>query len=162
MVFGKNGKVEILDDDRMGGKADLYWWGQNNTEVTIKCHVSQGVRSKAVQLSAASHTVKLVVDGKVVCHGPTCEPILPDESTFVLEDTPNGRLLTVTLVKAKETSGNEHWRCYTRPSLGFHECMLTACPRRDCVSRALSSPPELGAHIDHICSSFATQLCNQR
>jgi len=107
----ETGKLEIKGDDDMGGVAGKYWWGQNEKEVVVKCKVAAHVKSKAVRLSPASKSLKLVVDGEEICNGPLHRAIIADESTFSLEDTPDGRLLVVTLVKATPTKGQEHWTC---------------------------------------------------
>ena len=56
-------------------------WGQNNTEVTIKCRVPEGTKSRQVQLVTASQSIKLIVMGDVVCGGQLQRPIISDEST---------------------------------------------------------------------------------
>jgi len=111
VVFGDDGKVRILSEDEMGARAAKYWWGQNNTEVTIKCRVDADVKARHVLLATTSNSVKLHVKGAAVCEGALHRPIISDETTYALDDTPEGRLLTVTLTKARETSGVEHWKC---------------------------------------------------
>merc|ERR1740117_1488990 len=107
----EGGRMVIVDDDAMGGKAALYSWGQNETEVLFK-HSAKELSSRQVNLHTTSKRVRLIVKGEMICEGELHKSIISDESTFIIEDAPGGeRLLTVTLTKAEKTSGNEHWAC---------------------------------------------------
>ena len=67
-----------------------------------------------MQLTAKSQGIQLIVNGEKICEGPLLRPIIADESLFALEDAPkgeDGRILIVTLTKAKPTKGQEHWTC---------------------------------------------------
>merc|ERR1719421_2280403 len=101
----ETGKMVIKTDDEMGGKAETYWWGQNEKEITIKAIVPDGTKSKMVQMNAYSQKLKLAIGGQTICEGALLRPIIADESMFILEDTPEGRLLTLTLLKATPTKG---------------------------------------------------------
>lgn len=104
------GKMVIKTDDEMGGVAANYWWGQNEKEVLIKCHVASHIKSRHIMLKSASQSVKLIVEGTTICDGPLLRPIISDESTWSLDDAPDGqRLLTVTMTKATPSKGQEHW-----------------------------------------------------
>jgi hypothetical protein len=110
VTFNASGKMRIQADEELGSRTGRYSWGQNGTEVFIKCTVAKDVKSRQVQLSTTSKSVRLVVQGKVVCEGPTHQPILSDESKFVIEDGPHestGRLLTMTLRKRDDSSANQ-------------------------------------------------------
>ena len=78
---------------------------------TIASSRSASLLTYLERMSTTSTSIKLTVNGEAVCEGPLHAPIISDESTFSLDDTPEGRMLTVTMTKAKETSGNQHWKC---------------------------------------------------
>jgi hypothetical protein len=107
----------IKTDDDMGGATDRYTWGQNEREVLIKCRVPAGTKSRGVQLTTTSQSIRLLVLGKAVCDGRLHAPILSDETLYALDDLPAGasesgeRLLTVTMTKRDETRGSNHWPC---------------------------------------------------
>lgn len=108
----ETGKMVLRDDDAMGGTGNLYWWGQNDNEVTVKVgKLPLGVRTRDIQLKLTPSTLKLVVLGITVLDGELCEKIKAEESTFELEDHHGGRLVVVTLAKLKKTTGSDHWRC---------------------------------------------------
>ena len=95
VTFNASGKMRIQADEELGSRTGRY---------------SKDVKSRQVQLSTTSKSVRLVVQGKVVCEGPTHQPILSDESKFVIEDGPHestGRLLTMTLRKRDDSSANQ-------------------------------------------------------
>ena len=112
----KLGRMVIKTDDEMGGQGPngKYWWGQNEKEVVIKCRVASRVKGKNVQLVSKSQSVKLSVNGEVVCEGKLHQPVIADESMYLLEEdkTEVGKkLLIVTMAKATPTKGHEHWSC---------------------------------------------------
>ena len=60
MVMDKDtGKLVIKSDDEMGGTHERYWWGQNEKEILIKCHVAKHVKGKAVTLVSKSQSVQV-------------------------------------------------------------------------------------------------------
>jgi hypothetical protein len=115
IAFGKDGRARIVSEYEMGGSTDKYAWGQNEKEVHIKCLVPAGTKSRGVQMTTTSETMKLLVLNQVICSGRLHKPILSDESLFALEDAPGDpegrRMLTVTLTKREETKGANHWPC---------------------------------------------------
>ena len=39
--------AQICSDDEMGGRAQDYWWGQSESEVTVKTRVDAGVKARS-------------------------------------------------------------------------------------------------------------------
>jgi hypothetical protein len=111
VIFNKDtGRLEIHSDDDMGGEAPYYSWGQNEKEVLLKRYVAPSTKGSQVKLTTTSKSIKLTLDGHVLCDGALHNPIISDESTFSLEKNEfGGKQLVVTLVKRTETHGNEHW-----------------------------------------------------
>ena len=54
----------IASDDEMGGRTDLYTWGQNENEVSIKCRLPAGIKARHVKLDASSQKLKVAVCGQ--------------------------------------------------------------------------------------------------
>lgn len=111
----KTGKMVLQDDDAMGGEGELYWWGQNDNDVTVSVgKLPLGVRARDISLKMTPSTLRLGVLGMTVLDGELFAKVKPDESTFELEERHGSLLLVVTLAKLKRTTGVEHWRCVVK------------------------------------------------
>jgi len=118
LTMGPGYRMVVRSDDEMGGDAGKYWWGQNEGEVILKYRAPDGTKSRDVKLTTTSTRIKLVVGTDVVCDGPLFANIISDDTIFEVTDLAEslggGRLVTVTLVKAKRTSASKHWSCAVR------------------------------------------------
>ena len=140
VILDKGGRARVMTDDSMGGEAEGYRWGQNESELTIKvAGLPAGLKGKDVSLTTTSKSIKLLVQGAPVCVGSLYLPILSDESTFVVEDDKESggstRLLIVTLTKRDKTGGKAHWPCIVHgaPKIDvekFGVQVLTADPNK--------------------------------
>lgn len=107
-------KARILKTaSALGGHTDRYQWGQTDTEIFLQTLVPDGIKSRDVDLKLTTTTMMMSVCGSVLIDGATFAPIVPDDSTYVLEDEPEegGRRITVTLRKKTPTAGKLHWSC---------------------------------------------------
>ena len=116
VFIAPDGRAKMRTDDELGGSADRYTWGQNESEVIVKVKAPQGTRAKDVRFEVTSIRLRLEVRGELIVEGALHAPVVGDDSTFVLEDDPDekargGRLLVVTLAKRDKTGGHSHWPC---------------------------------------------------
>mmetsp|Transcript_22025 Transcript_22025/g.36380 ORF Transcript_22025/g.36380 Transcript_22025/m.36380 type:complete len:331 (-) Transcript_22025:331-1323(-) len=155
VVLTPNGSAVLRDDDSMGGRTSNYEWGQNETEVTVKCKAPKGLKARDVRLRAASKHLKFEVGGKVVVDGQLHRQIIADESTYSIEDDATSgegeRLVVLTLVKATKTGGKHHWSSVVEgddaiDTARFGPQVLTADP---------NNPVEFAEHLKllEICNS---------
>ena len=95
----------------VGGEADTgtYKWSQTDEEVELKFAVAKGTKSKYIKVNFGRQKVKVTVAGTTLVNGKTGGDIVVDESTYTLQDDPdgNGRELCVTLSKADASN----WPC---------------------------------------------------
>jgi hypothetical protein len=97
--------------DDVRAECDKYYWGQNETEVFVKVRVPAGTKSKAVKFDVSSTKVKLAVLGETILDAALHRKVTPDDCTFTIEDSGDGRLIVVTLAKMVKTSASQHWKC---------------------------------------------------
>ena len=81
LVMGDDGKLQLADDDSMGGSCEKYSWGQNETELSVKFNVAAGTKGKEVKLNTTTKSIKLSVRGEVLLDGLLHAGIISDEST---------------------------------------------------------------------------------
>ena len=55
--------------------------------------------------------LKLKVLGDTILDADLFKSVAPDDCTFTLEDSGDGRLVSVILQKLQKTSANGHWKC---------------------------------------------------
>ena len=87
-----------------GGETDngTYKWSQTDEEVELKFSVAKGTKSKYVKVNFSRQKIKVTVAGTTLVNGKTGGDYVVDESTYTLQDDPdgNGRELCITLGKA--------------------------------------------------------------
>mmetsp|Transcript_29548 Transcript_29548/g.65095 ORF Transcript_29548/g.65095 Transcript_29548/m.65095 type:complete len:350 (-) Transcript_29548:73-1122(-) len=86
-----------------GGEVDNgeYKWSQTDEEIELKFKVAPGTKSKYVKVNFGRKKVKVTVAGQTLVNGETGGDIIVDESTYTLQDDPDGgRELCITLGKA--------------------------------------------------------------
>lgn len=87
-----------------GGETDngTYKWSQTDEEVELKFAVAKGTKSKYAKVNFSRQKIKVTVAGTTLVNGKTGGDYVVDESTYTLQDDPdgNGRELCITLGKA--------------------------------------------------------------
>jgi len=92
-------------DERSGVvccKTDWGEWWQTMEEVYVCIQVPSGSRARDLSVLIKPHTLKVIVQGKVVIDGKLHAPIIEDDSTWTLEDKTQIRIL---LTKVDRTAG---------------------------------------------------------
>ena len=89
------------------GPDGLYRWGQTRDAVVLQTLLPAGITSRDVVFKPTRTSVMLSVYGETLVDGSTYAGIVPDESTFVLENEADedGRRLTLHLKKRVPTGG---------------------------------------------------------
>ncbi|KAL1518714.1 hypothetical protein AB1Y20_003001 [Prymnesium parvum] len=71
---------------RNGGQGDGYRWGQTLEEVTVHVAVEEGVRAKALDIAIRRRHLRIALKGgRVLLEGSLQQPILCDQSSWMLE-----------------------------------------------------------------------------
>jgi len=87
-----------------GGEADAgtFKWSQTDEEVELKFAVAKGTKSKYIKVNFGRQKIRVTVAGTTLVDGKTGGDIVVDESTYTLQDDPdgNGRELCISLGKA--------------------------------------------------------------
>lgn len=110
----------MMDQGRpQGGETARYAWTQTEEEVEVKVKVPAYTKSKDVKCVFKTNALKLQVatldgseGGALVFDAKTEAAVQPDECVWGFEeaDSPDERLLVVSLLKARKTFSNAHWR----------------------------------------------------
>lgn len=103
---GGGGGMPLLPQST-GGETDAgeYKWSQTDEEVELKFSVAKGTKSKYCKVMFGRRQVKVTVAGTTLVKGETGGDIVVDESTYTLQDDPDGgRELCITLGKADQST----------------------------------------------------------
>jgi hypothetical protein len=96
----------VLETLLNGGALETYRWGQTLEEVTLHVPLASGIRARHLSISIKRTVLhialKLPAAGSVLLEGALAQPILCDESTWMVED---GHLV---LTLAKDNQRNEN------------------------------------------------------
>ena len=91
-----------------GGETDEYRWIQTLKETTIYVHVPSGTKGKHVNVTYNSNKCEIGMKGKpALLKGEFFNKIRPDECTWTLEDSDEGRDIVLYLLKDNQM---EWWR----------------------------------------------------
>ena len=86
-------------EQEIQGDNGTYHWSQTNDDVELRFSVASGTKAKYVKVSFAPLSLKVTVAGQTLMSGDTGGKVAVDDSTYTLEDSCNGKELTVTLGK---------------------------------------------------------------
>ena len=91
-----------------GGETDNYRWIQTLKETTVYIHVPAGTKGKHVNVTYNSSKCEIGMKGKpALVKGEFFNKIRPDECTWTLEDSDEGRDIVLYLLKDNQMEG---WR----------------------------------------------------
>ena len=91
-----------------------YKWIQNDEECELRFSVAPGTKAKYVKVKFGLKTLKVTLAGQTICDGETWGNVSVDDSTFTIQDDPDGkgRELCVSLGKKNE---GETWNFAVSP-----------------------------------------------
>ena len=77
-------------------------WTQSSDEVELKLSVPPQTKSKDCRITFKRNQLVVALDNDIKVQGTLFGAVIPDDCTYTLENTANGRELCITLTKADE------------------------------------------------------------